>query len=79
MSTLRLVILFLMFPAAVRAEDRPKAEDVLAGLKSFWEKTARPDGSFMPGADPNNQINVFSTPPEFREDNNVLILSVIHF
>src|SRR5947207_3754240 len=29
------------------------AETVLAGLKSFWEKTALPDGSFRPGIDPD--------------------------
>src|SRR5437762_14171976 len=28
-------------------------ESVLAGLKSFWEKTALPDGSFRPGVDPD--------------------------
>src|SRR5271168_2135874 len=30
----------------------PSAEEVLTGLKSFWEKTALPDGSFRPGVDP---------------------------
>src|SRR5262245_55264085 len=29
--------------------------DVLQGLKSFWQKTALPDGSFRPGIDPEYQ------------------------
>jgi hypothetical protein len=28
-------------------------QEVLDGLKSFWEKTALPDGSFRPGVDPD--------------------------
>jgi geranylgeranyl transferase type-2 subunit beta len=41
----------VMLPAD---EPRPKAspEQVLEGLKSFWAKTALPDGSFRPGVDP---------------------------
>jgi geranylgeranyl transferase type-2 subunit beta len=30
----------------------PTAEEVLAGLRAFYDKTARPDGSFQPGIDP---------------------------
>lgn len=30
----------------------PSAGEVLAGLKDFYHKTARPDGSFQPGVDP---------------------------
>src|SRR5262245_17321969 len=41
----------VMLPAD---EPRPKvsSEQVLEGLKSFWAKTALPDGSFRPGIDP---------------------------
>src|SRR3954466_3966299 len=28
------------------------ADEVLAGLRSFYKQTARPDGSFQPGIDP---------------------------
>ncbi len=31
----------------------PTAEEVLQGLKEFYRKTARPDGSFQPGIDPD--------------------------
>jgi geranylgeranyl transferase type-2 subunit beta len=31
----------------------PTADDVLAGLREFYRKTARPDGSFQPGIDPD--------------------------
>jgi hypothetical protein len=36
-------------------EPAPKTtpQDVLAGLKAFWQKTALSDGSFRPGIDPN--------------------------
>jgi geranylgeranyl transferase type-2 subunit beta len=30
----------------------PRPEDVLAGLRDFYQKTARADGSFRPGVDP---------------------------
>jgi geranylgeranyl transferase type-2 subunit beta len=32
---------------------KPSGAEVLDGLKAFWRKTARPDGSFQPGIDPN--------------------------
>jgi Prenyltransferase and squalene oxidase repeat len=51
MSKLRLVLLMIV-PTTSRAAEPPKPADVLAGLKSFWAKTARLDGSFMPGVDP---------------------------
>jgi len=31
----------------------PTAEEVLRGLREFYQKTARPDGSFQPGVDPD--------------------------
>ncbi|HJT35527.1 MAG TPA: prenyltransferase/squalene oxidase repeat-containing protein [Pirellulales bacterium] len=38
---------------AVGAEDPPPgARDVLEGLREFYRRTARPDGSFIPGVDP---------------------------
>lgn len=38
---------------AVGAEDPPPgARDVLDGLREFYRRTARPDGSFIPGVDP---------------------------
>ncbi len=35
-----------------RAAEPVKPEDVLAGLRDFYKKTARDDGSFRPGVDP---------------------------
>jgi hypothetical protein len=35
-----------------QANQKPSAEDVLQGLRDFYQKTARPDGSFQPGIDP---------------------------
>jgi geranylgeranyl transferase type-2 subunit beta len=34
------------------ANKRPSADDVRKGLRDFYQKTARPDGSFQPGIDP---------------------------
>src|SRR5262249_10130534 len=31
----------------------PAADDILTGLRTFFQKTARPDGSFRPGIDPD--------------------------
>jgi hypothetical protein len=59
--------LFAFFPAAVLAQVRgttappvreassqsPSPERVLAGVKEFFRRTARPDGSFRPGIDPH--------------------------
>ncbi|HKB38044.1 MAG TPA: prenyltransferase/squalene oxidase repeat-containing protein [Gemmataceae bacterium] len=33
--------------------DAPTPEEVLVGVKEFFQKTARPDGSFRPGLDPD--------------------------
>lgn len=46
--------LALLAPARPeRDEKKPTPDDVLKGLKAFLEKTARPDGSFRPGIDPD--------------------------
>jgi hypothetical protein len=34
------------------ANKQLSADDVLKGLRAFYQKTARPDGSFQPGIDP---------------------------
>ena len=42
-------------PARCHGDDKPAAvppDEVLKGLRSFYEKTAQPDGSFRPGVDP---------------------------
>src|SRR5260370_17899488 len=46
---------FLAAPCAAAEGDARKAspQEVLDGLKAFWEKTALPDGSFRPGVDPD--------------------------
>jgi hypothetical protein len=48
---------FLAVPSAAAEGDARKAspQEVLDGLKAFWEKTALPDGSFRPGIDPDYQ------------------------
>lgn len=48
---LGLEIQLAVLPSRASAAD-PKPDEVLAGLRSFWEKTALPDGSFRPGVDP---------------------------
>jgi len=55
-----LVVLIGSFASAL-AEEKPKvatpvavtADEVFRGLRSFYEKTARPDGSHQPGIDPD--------------------------
>jgi prenyltransferase beta subunit len=51
-----LVVIMFLTTVATRAVDEPAPRvtplEVLDGLKSFWEKTALPDGSFRPGIDP---------------------------
>src|SRR4051812_12950802 len=47
----------LLLPALVRpgaGQDlgEPTTEQVLQGVRTFFAKTARPDGSFQPGLDP---------------------------
>src|SRR5438105_5016679 len=41
-------LLALLLAASARA-DEPTPEDVLKGVREFFAKTARPDGSFRPG------------------------------
>src|SRR5262249_57098371 len=53
---LSLWLAFLAVPCAAAEGDARKApQEVLEGLKAFWEKTALPDGSFRPGVDPDYQ------------------------
>jgi len=50
------VVLFVTATAPCRAEDRQPlvtAPQVLEGLREFYAKTARDDGSFSPGIDPD--------------------------
>ena len=42
----------MLFPEPVGAADPAKPDDVLAGLHDFYKKTAKSDGSFRPGIDP---------------------------
>src|SRR2546421_11687819 len=48
-SVLALTVAITVVPAA--AAD-PTPDDVLTGLREFFRKTAKPDGSFRPGIDP---------------------------
>jgi hypothetical protein len=45
------LLLLAAIPASPAAEPTP--DDVLTGLKGFFAKTAKPDGSFRPGIDPD--------------------------
>jgi prenyltransferase beta subunit len=47
--------LFFLGTSLCRAEaaSRVSSDDVVGGLRRFYEKTARPDGSFQPGTDPD--------------------------
>jgi geranylgeranyl transferase type-2 subunit beta len=51
-----LVVAAVLLTGVARSADENPAkvtpDEVLTGLKSFWEKTALPDGSFRPGVDP---------------------------
>src|SRR6202007_452912 len=57
-NTLRLAALALPFliasaPAARAADPKhPTPDEVLSGLKDFFAKNAKPDGSFSPGLPP---------------------------
>src|SRR5437016_8658234 len=42
-------------PAADSAPSTLKADEVLKGLRTFFENTAREDGTFQPGVDPDYQ------------------------
>lgn len=46
------ILLLLTATVDLRADDGVTPQQVLAGLKDFYAKTARPDGSFTPGIDP---------------------------
>src|SRR5579862_9540146 len=50
-ALLALLVLLPAGPAA--AADRPAPAGVLAGLRDFYKKTAKDDGSFRPGIDPD--------------------------
>src|SRR4051794_31487374 len=54
-TNLPLVLLILLGAVSPTRADEPKAADVLAGLRDFARKTARDDGSFRPGVDPDYQ------------------------
>jgi geranylgeranyl transferase type-2 subunit beta len=47
------VLVLLLLAGSSWAADPIKPEDVLAGLRDFYRKTARDDGSFRPGIDPD--------------------------
>jgi geranylgeranyl transferase type-2 subunit beta len=57
MSTRTVLASILALTAAITAVPAPAADptpdDTLAGLRDFFRKTARPDGSFRPGIDPD--------------------------
>src|SRR6478672_8096992 len=44
---------FLALLPGLAAAAEPTAADVLAGLREFYAETAKPDGSFRPGIDPD--------------------------
>jgi geranylgeranyl transferase type-2 subunit beta len=48
-----LAVLTMAFAGPVMAADRLTPADVLAGLRDFYKKTAKDDGSFRPGLDPD--------------------------
>src|SRR5678815_1733061 len=51
--TFAFLLWFLMLPPTVTAgAAEPSPGEVLTGLRDFYRKTARPDGSFQPGIDP---------------------------
>lgn len=45
------VLYFLALPSASAEPPRTDDQSILTGLKDFYAKTARPDGSFRPGVD----------------------------
>jgi len=52
------LLMALCFTTHSRADDKPsdvKADEVLAAVRTFFQKTALPDGSFRPGIDPAYQ------------------------
>src|SRR5436190_20699464 len=61
MKKYSILLAFLIMSGSLVRADEPKAPapdpipGVLKGLQAFSKKTARPDGSFQPGVDPNYQ------------------------
>src|SRR3954464_9249073 len=53
LSACACLLLAATAPAAAPAARKPSPDEVLAGVRSFLAKTARPDGSFRPGIDPD--------------------------
>src|SRR5688572_13010060 len=53
MRQLFLAAVLVAFPDWSRAEEPPAAPAVLTGLREFYAKTAREDGCFQPGVDPD--------------------------
>jgi geranylgeranyl transferase type-2 subunit beta len=47
-----LLPLLVLLAGPARAADPVRPDDVLAGLRDFYKKTAKDDGSFRPGVDP---------------------------
>jgi geranylgeranyl transferase type-2 subunit beta len=47
------VILPVVLLISLAAKPAMAADDILTGLRAFFQKTARPDGSFRPGIDPD--------------------------
>jgi geranylgeranyl transferase type-2 subunit beta len=54
-SIIGITFSLLSFSLAIAAEPSTTPDEVLAGLKAFYAKTARADGSFQPGIDPEYQ------------------------
>ncbi len=55
-TSLRILLLAALSPLVTgpaRAADRATPDDILAGLRDFYKKTAKDDGSFRPGIDPD--------------------------
>ncbi len=52
-TNVRTALLALLLAGPAAAADRPTPADVLAGLRDFYKKTAKDDGSFRPGVDPD--------------------------
>lgn len=53
MKSISLLMLFAVPCLSCAGDPSAKPAEVLAGLKSFYAKTALPNGSFRPGIDPN--------------------------
>src|SRR5579863_7068559 len=53
MKKYTILLAFFLLPSLCAAGEKPSADTVLKGLKAFTERTARADGSFQPGVDPD--------------------------